>query len=79
MRKIFFVLHIKLIDIIQIIQHIISRFKLYEITEIDEKIAIIRRRRAIKKHILNKLRLKTRERKFQQSLKKFNKNIMLRK
>ena len=37
---------------IQIIQHVINKFKSYEIIEVNERIATAQRRRAIKKNIL---------------------------
>ena len=52
LRKIFLVSRIKLIDVIQVIQHVINKLKSYKIIKIDEKIATARRRRAIKKNIL---------------------------
>ena len=51
-KRIFFVSRIRLIDVIQIIWHVINKFKSYEIIKIDERIATARRRRAIKKNIL---------------------------
>ena len=40
---------IKSINVIQVIRHVINKLKSYEIIEVDEKIATIRRRRAVKK------------------------------